>query len=200
VRRPLVRSSLALQHGTIGPTPSESLKSTPRPTPRPRGIVTVAQDSQISRYRTASDGEKSGAWACSIPSGSRSTMASDQLLRLQPAKRHAHEPTFPNYLSTIPSGWSIPETKVARKRSMPQEVDSTRRLAKWGRCEREDPFFRFYAITLPHGDMNRRPVTLHRQTLVRTRETSAANGHRNRLRPWGALVDLLKKKASPTTH
>lgn len=114
--------------------------------PLPADTVTVAKVLKSAGYKTATMGK----WGMGMfdTTGSPFRNGVDHFYGYN-CQRHAHS-YFPPYLYNDDKRFEIPENANGKKEVYAQELIQNDVL-KWVDANSEDPFFLFYAITLPHG-------------------------------------------------
>jgi len=114
--------------------------------PLPPDTVTVANILKSAGYKTATMGK----WGMGMfnSSGSPFKNGIDHFFGYN-CQRHAHS-YFPPYLYNDDKRFDIPENKGGKKKVYAQELIQ-QDVLKWVDANAKEPFFLFYAITLPHG-------------------------------------------------
>ncbi|QTN31770.1 arylsulfatase [Akkermansiaceae bacterium] len=114
--------------------------------PLPADTVTVAKILKSAGYQTATMGK----WGMGMfdTTGSPFKNGIDHFYGYN-CQRHAHS-YFPTYLYDGDKRFEIPENANGQKKAYAQELIQ-RDVLKWVGANSEEPFFLFYAITLPHG-------------------------------------------------
>jgi len=157
--------------------------------PLPPDTVTIAKVLKTQGYHTATMGK----WGMGMfdTSGSPFKNGIDHFFGYN-CQRHAHS-YFPSYLYNDDKRFEIPENANGAKKVYAQELIQ-QDVLKWVDAHSGEPFFLFYAITLPHGrfeiddqgiyaDKPWSEVAKNYAAMVTRLDSDV-----------GALVDLLKKK------
>ena len=157
--------------------------------PLPEGIVTVGKTLKSAGYRTATMGK----WGMGMfdTSGSPFNNGIDHFFGYN-CQRHAHS-YFPTYLYNDSERMEIPENQGGKKAVYAQELIQ-QDVLKWVDANAEDPFFLFYAITLPHGKYEIDDQGTYTDKPWSEQEKNYAAMVTRIDSDMGALVDLLEKK------
>lgn len=115
--------------------------------PMPADTVTVAQILKSAGYATACVGK----WGMGMfdTTGSPLKKGFDHFFGYN-CQRHAHS-YFPTYLYTDDKRIEIPENEANAKKVYAQNRIANETL-RWVREHKDEPFFLYYSITLPHGN------------------------------------------------
>jgi arylsulfatase A-like enzyme len=157
--------------------------------PLPADTVTVANILKSAGYRTATMGK----WGMGMfdTSGSPLKNGIDHFFGYN-CQRHAHS-YFPNYLYNDADRFEIPENKNGQKNVYAQELIQ-QDVLKWVDTNTAQPFFLFYAITLPHGKFEIDDQGIYRDKPWTEQEKNYAAMVTRIDSDLGALVNLLEKK------
>ena len=121
--------------------------------PLPAGTLTVAQLLKSEGYATACVGK----WGMGMfdTTGSPLKLGFDHFFGYN-CQRHAHS-YFPTYLYNDDKRFDLPgndgNTKIDGKGAIYAQDLIADETLKWVRAQKEQPFFLYYAITLPHGTL-----------------------------------------------
>jgi len=156
--------------------------------PLPPDTVTVATILKQAGYKTACMGK----WGMGMfdTSGSPFKNGIDRFYGYN-CHRHAHS-YFPTYLWDNDTRVEIPENKSGKKVYAQELIQQ--QVLKWVDENAAEPFFLFYAITLPHGRYEIDDQGLYKDKPWSDTEKNYAAMVTRIDSDVGALVDLLKKK------
>ena len=114
--------------------------------PLPEGTITIAHVLKEAGYATACTGK----WGMGMfhTSGSPFKMGFDHFFGYN-CQRHAHS-YFPTYLYNDDKRIELEGNEKGGKKTYAQDLIADDTL-KWVRSKKDEPFFLFYALTLPHG-------------------------------------------------
>jgi arylsulfatase A len=157
--------------------------------PLPPHTVTIGKTLKQAGYKTACMGK----WGMGMfhTSGSPLKNGIDHFFGYN-CQRHAHS-YFPPYLYDDDRRIEIPENAGGKKKVYAQELIQ-QDVLKWIDKNAGDPFFLFYAITLPHGRFEIDDQGLYQDTPWAEKEKNYAAMVTRIDSDMGDLVQLLKKK------
>ncbi len=157
--------------------------------PLPENTVTIAKILKTAGYKTATMGK----WGMGMfdTTGSPFKNGIDHFFGYN-CQRHAHS-YFPPYLYNDDKRFEIPENKGGRHAVYAQELIQNDVL-RWIDQNAADPFFLFYAITLPHGNFEIDDQGLYKDEPWSEKEKNYAAMVTRIDSDLGALVALLEKK------
>lgn len=157
--------------------------------PLPADTVTIAKLLKTAGYKTATMGK----WGMGMfdTTGSPFKNGVDHFFGYN-CQRHAHS-YFPDYLYKDDQRFEIPENKAGRKQIYAQELIQ-QDVLKWVDENSDDPFFLFYAITLPHGKFEIDDQGIYKDKPWTETEKNYAAMVTRIDSDMGDLVALLKKK------
>lgn len=157
--------------------------------PLPENTVTVGKILKAAGYQTATIGK----WGMGMfdTSGSPFQNGIDHFFGYN-CQRHAHS-YFPTYLYNDDQRFAIPENENGQQNVYAQELIQ-QDVLKWVDKHAKDPFFLFYAITLPHGRFEIDDQGIYADKPWTEKEKNYAAMVSRVDSDVGALVDLLKKK------
>lgn len=157
--------------------------------PLPEGMVTVGPVMKSAGYATATMGK----WGMGMfdTSGSPFKNGIDHFFGYN-CQRHAHT-YFPTYLYDDDKRIEIPENAGGQKNVYAQNLIQ-QDVLKWVDAHADQPFFLFYALTLPHGSYEIDDQGIYADKPWTEREKNYAAMVTRLDSDVGALVDLLKKK------
>ena len=157
--------------------------------PLPENTVTIGKILKAAGYRTATMGK----WGMGMfdTSGSPFRNGIDHFFGYN-CQRHAHS-YFPTYLYNNDHRVAIPENAGGKKRVYAQELIQ-QDVLKWVDKNAGDPFFLFYAITLPHGRFEIDDQGLYKDKPWTEQEKNYAAMVTRVDSDLGALVKLLEEK------
>jgi arylsulfatase A-like enzyme len=157
--------------------------------PLPANTVTVAKILKTAGYKTATMGK----WGMGMfdTTGSPFKNGIDHFFGYN-CQRHAHS-YFPSYLYNDDKRFEIPENAKGQKKVYAQELIQ-QDVLKWVGQHAEDPFFLFYAITLPHGRFEIDNQGIYADKPWTETEKNYAAMVSRIDSDVGSLVELLKKK------
>ncbi len=157
--------------------------------PLPPSTVTIAKLLKAAGYNTATMGK----WGMGMfdTSGSPFKNGVDHFFGYN-CQRHAHS-YFPDYLYNDDQRFEIPENHGGKKRVYAQELIQ-QDVLRWIDQNSSDPFFLFYAITLPHGRFEIDDQGIYKDKPWTETEKNYAAMVTRIDSDLGDLVALLKKK------
>jgi arylsulfatase A len=157
--------------------------------PLPKDTVTIAKILKSSGYKTATMGK----WGMGMfdTTGSPFRNGIDHFFGYN-CQRHAHS-YFPPYLYNDDQRFAIPENEGGRHAVYAQELIQNDVL-RWIDQNAADPFFLFYAITLPHGNFEIDDQGLYKNKPWSEQEKNYAAMVTRIDSDLGALIALLEKK------
>ena len=157
--------------------------------PLPPNTVTVAGILKDAGYRTATFGK----WGMGMfeTSGSPFRNGVDRFFGYN-CQRHAHS-YFPPYLYDNDQRFEIPENRNNGKGVYGQELIQ-REVLRWIGKDSDQPFFLFYAVTLPHGRFEIDDQGVYKDRPWSEREKNYAAMVSRLDSDVGEIVALLKKK------
>jgi len=157
--------------------------------PLPPDTVTIAKILKSAGYQTATMGK----WGMGMfdTSGSPFKNGVDHFFGYN-CQRHAHS-YFPPYLYNDDKRFEIPENKGGKKKVYAQELIQ-QDVLKWVDENSDQPFFLFYAMTLPHGKFEIDDQGIYKDKPWTEVEKNYAAMVTRIDSDLGALVELLKKK------
>lgn len=157
--------------------------------PLPANTVTVGKILKTAGYKTATMGK----WGMGMfhSSGSPFKNGIDHFFGYN-CQRHAHS-YFPPYLYNDAERFDIPENKAGQKSVYAQELIQ-QDVLKWVDQNSNDPFFLFYAMTLPHGRFEIDDQGIYADKPWTDKEKNYAAMVTRIDSDVAALVDLLKRK------
>ncbi len=157
--------------------------------PLPENTVTVGNILRAAGYETATMGK----WGMGMfdTSGSPFKNGIDHFFGYN-CQRHAHS-YFPPYLYDDDQRFEIPENAKGQKKVYAQELIQ-QDVLKWVDKHAENPFFLFYAITLPHGRFEIDDQGIYADKPWTTTEKNYAAMVTRIDSDVSALVELLKNK------
>ncbi len=157
--------------------------------PLPENTVTVGKVLKSVGYHTATMGK----WGMGMfgSSGSPFKTGIDHFYGYN-CQRHAHS-YFPPYLFDNDQRFEIPENANGQKKVYAQNLIQ-QDVLKWVDAQGNEPFFLFYAITLPHGNYDIDDLGIYADKPWSDREKTYAAMVTRLDSDIGALVDLLRKK------
>ncbi|MGI9244273.1 MAG: arylsulfatase [Verrucomicrobiales bacterium] len=157
--------------------------------PLPPNTVTIGKILKSAGYKTATMGK----WGMGMfdTSGSPFKNGVDHFFGYN-CQRHAHS-YFPDYLYNDDKRIEIPENRGGNKEIYAQELIQ-QDVLRWVDANAADPFFLFYAITLPHGRFEIDDQGLYKDEPWTEQEKNYAAMVTRIDSDLGALVDLLEKK------
>jgi len=156
--------------------------------PLPEKIVTVAEVLKPQGYATA----VMGKWGMGMfgTTGDPLKQGFDHFFGYN-CQRHAHS-YFPAYLYEDGKRIELPENAKGAKKTYAQNLIQ-KDVLKWVRAKKDEPFFLFYAVTLPHGTHEIDDYGLYKDKPW-TEQQKAYAAQVTRLdSDIGALMDLLKE-------
>lgn len=156
--------------------------------PLPEKIVTVAEVLKPQGYATA----VMGKWGMGMfgTTGDPLKQGFDHFFGYN-CQRHAHS-YFPAYLYEDGKRIELPENAKGAKKTYAQNLIQ-KDVLKWVRAKKDEPFFLYYAATLPHGTHEIDDYGLYKDKPW-TPEQKAYAAQVTRLdSDIGALMDLLKE-------
>ncbi len=156
--------------------------------PLPPNTVTVGKILKSAGYATATMGK----WGMGMfdTSGSPFKNGIDHFFGYN-CQRHAHS-YFPTYLYNDDKRFEIPENKTGKKVYAQELIQQD--VLKWVSSHADEPFFLFYAITLPHGKFEIDDQGLYKDKPWPEKEKNYAAMVTRIDSDVAALVALLKKK------
>tara|TARA_R110002073_G_scaffold21524_7_gene75833 strand:- start:4874 stop:6325 length:1452 start_codon:yes stop_codon:yes gene_type:complete len=157
--------------------------------PLPADTVTIAKILKTAGYKTATMGK----WGMGMfdTSGSPFNNGVDHFFGYN-CQRHAHS-YFPNYLYNDDQRFEIPENQGGKKKVYAQELIQ-QDVLKWVDANSSNPFFLFYAITLPHGRFEIDDQGMYKDKPWTETEKNYAAMVTRIDSDMGELVELLKAK------
>lgn len=157
--------------------------------PLPANTVTVANLLKSAGYRTAAIGK----WGMGMfdTTGSPFKNGIDHFFGYN-CQRHAHS-YFPTYLYNDAERFEIAENKNGQRNVYAQDLIQ-QDVLKWVDANAAEPFFLFYAITLPHGRFEIDDQGVYRDKPWTEQEKNYAAMVTRLDSDMGELIDLLKKK------
>jgi arylsulfatase A len=157
--------------------------------PLPKDTVTVAKILKGAGYKTATMGK----WGMGMfdTSGSPFQNGIDHFFGYN-CQRHAHS-YFPTYLYNDDRRFEIPGNKNGQQNVYAQELIQ-QDVLKWVDDQAENPFFLFYAMTLPHGRYEINDQGIYADKPWSEKEKNYAAMVTRIDSDIGKLVELLKKK------
>ncbi len=157
--------------------------------PLPVDTVTIGKILKAAGYKTATMGK----WGMGMfdTSGSPLKNGIDHFFGYN-CQRHAHS-YFPPYLYDDDRRLEIPENAGGKKQVYAQELIQ-QDVLKWIDQHADDPFFLFYAITLPHGRFEIDDQGIYKDKPWTEREKNYAAMVTRIDSDLGALVGLLKRR------
>ncbi|MFC1758774.1 arylsulfatase [Planctomycetota bacterium] len=157
--------------------------------PLPANTVTIGKILKSAGYKTATMGK----WGMGMfdTTGSPLKNGIDHFFGYN-CQRHAHS-YFPPYLYNDDQRFEIPENVGGKKQVYAQELIQ-QDVLKWVDKNSNDPFFLFYAITLPHGRFEINDQGIYKNKPWTEQEKNYAAMVTRIDSDMGALVQLLKKK------
>lgn len=157
--------------------------------PLPPNTVTVAKILKEAGYATATMGK----WGMGMfdTSGSPFKNGVDHFFGYN-CQRHAHS-YFPPYLYNDDKRFEIPENAGGKHEVYAQELIQ-QDVLKWVDAHAAEPFFLFYAITLPHGRFEIDDQGIYTDKPWTEKEKNYAAMVTRIDSDMGALVDLLEKR------
>lgn len=156
--------------------------------PLPESTVTIAQLLKGGGYATACVGK----WGMGMfdTSGSPLEKGFDHFFGYN-CQRHAHS-YFPPYLYDNDQRIELPEN-LGRKKGVYAQDRIDADVLRWVRAQKDQPFFLYYAITLPHGSYEIDDVGAYRDENWTEQEKVYAAMVTRLDRDVGRLLDLLKE-------
>jgi arylsulfatase A-like enzyme len=157
--------------------------------PLPPDTVTIARILKTQGYHTATMGK----WGMGMfdTSGSPFKNGIDHFFGYN-CQRHAHS-YFPPYLYNDDKRFEIEGNKNGKREVYAQDLIQ-KDVLSWVDQHAEEPFFLFYAITLPHGRHEIDDLGIYAEKDWAEKEKNYAAQVTRIDSDIGALVDLLKKK------
>ena len=157
--------------------------------PLPEGTVTVGKVLKSAGYSTATMGK----WGMGMfdSSGSPFKNGIDHFFGYN-CQRHAHS-YFPPYLYNGDKRFAIPGNEGGKREGYAQELIQ-QDVLKWVDAQGDNPFFLFYAITLPHGRYEIDDQGIYADKPWTEKEKNYAAMVTRIDSDVGALVALLEKK------
>ena len=157
--------------------------------PLPADTVTVAEILKSAGYKTATIGK----WGMGMfdTTGSPFKNGVDHFYGYN-CQRHAHS-YFPTYLYNDAKRFEIPENAGGAKKVYAQELIQNDVL-KWVGENADEPFFLFYAVTLPHGSFEIDDQGIYADKPWGEKEKNYAAMVTRLDSDVGALVKLLEEK------
>ncbi|MFK8115595.1 MAG: arylsulfatase [Rubripirellula sp.] len=157
--------------------------------PLPPNTVTIGKILKAAGYKTATMGK----WGMGMfdTSGSPLKNGIDHFFGYN-CQRHAHS-YFPPYLYNDDQRFEIPENANKQRKVYAQELIQ-QDVLKWVDANAEEPFFLFYALTLPHGRYEIDAQGIYQDKPWSEQEKNYAAMVTRIDSDMGELVALLKKK------
>jgi arylsulfatase A len=157
--------------------------------PLPEGTVTIGKILSAAGYNTATMGK----WGMGMfhTTGSPMKNGIDHFFGYN-CQRHAHS-YFPPYLYNDDQRFEIPENVGGAKEVYAQELIQ-QDVLRWVGENADEPFFLFYAITLPHGRFEIDDQGIYADKPWTEQEKNYAAMVTRIDSDMGALVDLLEEK------
>lgn len=157
--------------------------------PLPAGLTTVGTVLKSAGYATATMGK----WGMGMfdTSGSPFENGIDHFYGYN-CQRHAHS-YFPSYLYDDCFRIDIPENDAGKKGVYAQELIQ-QEVLRWVDAHAAEPFFLFYAITLPHGKYEIDSQGIYKDKPWSEQEKNYAAMVSRLDADVGALADLLRRK------
>ncbi|HEX5791189.1 MAG TPA: arylsulfatase [Luteolibacter sp.] len=157
--------------------------------PLPEGTVTVGKILKSAGYHTATMGK----WGMGMfnTSGSPLNTGIDHFYGYN-CQRHAHS-YFPPYLYNDDKRFEIPENANGQKKVYAQNLIQ-KDVLQWVDAHAADPFFLFYAITLPHGSYEIDDLGIYADKPWTDKQKTFAAMVSRLDSDVGALAELLRKK------
>ena len=156
--------------------------------PLPEGLVTVGTVLKGAGYKTATMGK----WGMGMfnTTGSPFKNGIDHFFGYN-CQRHAHS-YFPSYLYDDATRVEIPENEKGAKVYAQEKIEQN--VLKWVDKHSDNPFFLFYAITLPHGRFEIDNQGIYKDKPWTEKEKNYAAMVTRLDSDVGKLVELIKEK------